>query len=155
MDHLCTYTRKQCLSLQNCEISRVNLKKIEWRFGIESPPKNSFDILHLLCCAVLSHFSHVWLFATLWTVAHQAPLSMRIFQARILEWVAMPSSRGPSRPRDQTYASYVSCAAGRFFTTSATWEAQNKSYLSCRSRWVPCRTIVRSQHSVGKASSRG
>ena len=29
-----------------------------------------------LRACVLSHFSHVWLFATLWTVAHQAPLSM-------------------------------------------------------------------------------
>ena len=37
--------------------------------------------------------SHVRLFATPWTVAHQAPLSMGILQARILEWVAMPSSR--------------------------------------------------------------
>ena len=30
-------------------------------------------------------------------------------QARILEWVAMPSSRGSSQPRDQTHISYVSC----------------------------------------------
>ena len=30
----------------------------------------------------------------------QAPLSMTIFQARILKWVAMPSSRGSSQPRD-------------------------------------------------------
>ena len=37
-----------------------------------------------------------------WTVAHQAPLSMRILQAILLEWVAMPSSRGSSQPRDQT-----------------------------------------------------
>ena len=37
--------------------------------------------------------------ATPWTVACQAPLSMGIFQARILEWVAMPSSRGSSQPR--------------------------------------------------------
>ena len=36
-----------------------------------------------------------------------------IFQARLLEWVAMPSSRGPSRPRDQTHVSHV---AGRLFT---------------------------------------
>ena len=36
-----------------------------------------------------------------------------ILQARILEWVAMPSSRGSSQPRDQTE---VSCIAGRFFT---------------------------------------
>ena len=32
------------------------------------------------------------------TVAHQAPLSMGILQARTLEWVAMPSSRGSSDP---------------------------------------------------------
>ena len=32
-----------------------------------------------------------------------------IFQARILEWVAMPSSRGSSRPRDWTPVSWVSC----------------------------------------------
>ena len=32
-----------------------------------------------------------------------------ILQARIVEWVAMPSSRGSSQPRDQTHISYVSC----------------------------------------------
>ena len=32
-----------------------------------------------------------------------------IFQARTLEWVAMSSSRGSSRPRDRTGVSYVSC----------------------------------------------
>ena len=46
-----------------------------------------------------------------------------ILQARILEWVAMPSSRGSSPPKDQTRVSFVWPAlAGRFFTTSATWE---------------------------------
>ena len=46
----------------------------------------------------------------------------RILQARILEWVAMPSSRRFSGPRDGTHVSYVSALAARFFTTSATWE---------------------------------
>ena len=41
-------------------------------------------------CAVLSH---VQLFATPWSVARQAPLSMGILQVGILEWVAIPSSR--------------------------------------------------------------
>ena len=36
-----------------------------------------------------------------------------ILQARTLEWVVIPFSRGPSQPRDQTQ---VSCIAGRFFT---------------------------------------
>jgi len=43
--------------------------------------------------------------ATPWTVAHQAPVSMEIPQARLLEWVAMPSSRRLSQPRDQTQVS--------------------------------------------------
>ena len=43
-----------------------------------------------------------------------------ILQARILEWVAFPFSRGSSQPRDQTQ---VSCIAGRFFTSWATREA--------------------------------
>ena len=59
----------------------------------------------------LNHFSHVQLFVTLWTIPYQAPLSMR---GRILEWVAMPFSRGSSQPRDQIQ---VSCIAGRFLTS--------------------------------------
>ena len=64
--------------------------------------------------------SHVWLFEILWTVAHQAPLSMRILQARILEWVAILFSRQSSWPREWTW---VPCIAGRFFTVWATREA--------------------------------
>ena len=50
----------------------------------------------------------------------QALLSMRILQAGILEWVAMPSSRGTSRPRNQTDVSFI---AGGFITSWATREA--------------------------------
>ena len=51
-------------------------------------------------CSVTSVLSDF--FATLWTVAHQDPLSMGILQPRILEWVAISSSRGSSQSRDQT-----------------------------------------------------
>ena len=54
-----------------------------------------------VCVRPESLSRRVRLFATPWTVAHQAPLSMGILQARILEWVAMPSSRGSSGLRDQ------------------------------------------------------
>ena len=43
-----------------------------------------------------------------------------ILQARILEWVAMPSSRGSSQPRDRTQVSRIE---GKFFTVWATREA--------------------------------
>ena len=44
-----------------------------------------------------------------------------ILQARILEWVAVPFSRGSCQPRDWTQVSHF---AGRFFTIWATREAQ-------------------------------
>ena len=50
----------------------------------------------------------------------------RISQARILEWVAISSSRGSFWPRDPTCAS---CIAGRFFTCWAIGEAQLKAIL--------------------------
>ena len=43
-----------------------------------------------------------------------------ILQARILEWVAVPFSRGSSQNRDQTQVSHIE---GRFFTSWATREA--------------------------------
>ena len=69
-------------------------------------------------CAVLS-FSVM--FDSLWTTAHQAPLSMGILQARIPEWVATPSFRGSSQRRDWIQVSHI---AGGFFTIWATREAQ-------------------------------
>ena len=60
----------------------------------------------VICMFVCVHaLSHVQLFATPWTVAHQAPSVHGILQARVLEWVAMPSSRESSQPRDQTRVS--------------------------------------------------
>ena len=60
-----------------------------------------------------------------------------ILQARILEWVAIPFSRGFSWPRDWTQ---VSCIAGRFFTVWAIREAQNNGHKSnkrnCILRWT-------------------
>ena len=58
-----------------------------------------------------------------------------ICQARILEWIAMPSSRGSSWPRDQTCVSMSPALGGGFFTTSATWEAQ---YIHGPSLNHPC-----------------
>ena len=50
----------------------------------------------------------VLLFVTPWTVAPGSSVH-GILQARTLQWVAMPSSRGSSQPRDQTHISCVSC----------------------------------------------
>ena len=79
---------------------------------------------------MLSHFSQVQLFTTLRTC--QAPLSMGFSRQeywsekkkkRILEWVAKPSSRASSQPRDQTCISFISDIGRQFLYTSAVWEA--------------------------------
>ena len=53
-------------------------------------------------------------------------------QARILEWVAIPFSRGSSQPRDQTQVSH---SAGRFFTIWATREAPDGILFNFKKEW--------------------
>ena len=59
----------------------------------------------------------VQLFATLWTVACQAPPPIEVLQARILDQVAISFTRGSSWPRDWTHVSCVSCIGDGFFAT--------------------------------------
>ena len=61
------------------------------------------------------YISVVWLYVTLHTVACQTPVPMGNLQPRILEWIAVPSSRGFSQLRDRT-----PCLMS---TISTTWEA--------------------------------
>ena len=60
-------------------------------------------------------------------------------QARILEWVAMPSSRGSSWPKDRTCNSCGSCIAGESFTTeplgSPNENIKSSSKVKCTRRW--------------------
>ena len=83
--------------------------------------------IHVLRLVTQSH-------PTLWSpMNYSLPGSSvhEILQARILEWVTMPTSRGSSQPRDQTQASRI---AGRLFTIWATRKAQEYwSELQCPS----------------------
>ena len=55
-----------------------------------------------------------------------------ILQARILEWIAMHSSKGSSQSRVEPTSPTSSALAGGFFTTSATWEALVSLYGSLK-----------------------
>ena len=75
---------------------------------------------------VLSCFSHVQLFATIWTAAHQVPLSMGFSRQEYCSGLPCPPLGDLPHP-GIALASFTSSAlAGRFFTTSATWEAHMK-----------------------------
>ena len=65
-----------------------------------------------------------------------------LLQARILEWVAFPFSRGSSQPRDGTQ---VFRTAGRFFTSWATREAQKKVEMPLEEK-ADCSFWVRKAH---------
>ena len=76
-----------------------------------------------LCHCKLSCFSRVRLFATLWTVARQAPLSMGFSRQEC--WSGLPCPPRGDLPNwgIQLASACVSCIAGVFFATSTTWEA--------------------------------
>ena len=77
-----------------------------------------------VCVYVLSRFSRSRSLRPYGPYSLPGSSAHAILQARILEWVAMPSSRRSSRTSGIEPVSLTSPAfAGSFFTTSATWEA--------------------------------
>ena len=81
--------------------------------------------------SMLSCFSHVRIFATLWTIAHQTSLCMGRYRQE--HWGELPCPPPVDLPYLETEPiSLMSPSlACRFFTTSATWEAP------CMAYWVP------------------
>ena len=69
---------------------------------------------------MLSHFSHVRLFVTLWMVA---PLSTELSRQEYWSGLPCPPAGDPPNPRKEPASLRSSELGGRFFTTSATWEA--------------------------------
>ena len=73
--------------------------------------------------SMLSCFSFVSLFATLWTVAHQVPLSMGFSRQEYWSGLPCPPAGDLSNPGIKPMSFMSPALAGRFFTTSSTWEA--------------------------------
>ena len=70
-----------------------------------------------VCCCFCAALSHIWLFATPWSVAHQVPLSIEFSRQEILKWVAIFFSRGSSQPNALTYVSSSSCISRWILST--------------------------------------
>ena len=111
------------------EAFRINSKRpkvyleCKWVWALEILGMSWSQDAKCPTCTRLS-LSHVRLFVTPWTIACQAPLSMEFFQARIVKWVAMPTFRGSSQPRDRTW---VSCGATRNIPQTQA----NSSHSAC------------------------
>ena len=118
----------------NCKMNQQGNIWLTWSYSVgvsdcSSKFVNKLQDIALLksvsvSACVLCHFSRVRLFATLWIIACQAPLSMGF--SRHEYWSGLPCPPPGDLPDPGIRpASLMSPAlAGSFFTTSATWEAQ-------------------------------
>ena len=69
-----------------------------------------------------------------------------IFQARILEWVGISSSRVSFWPRDQTHVSCFSCTAGGLFTTEPLGKPYKRHEENRSSEKLTTKSWHRSHH---------
>ena len=74
-----------------------------------------------MCVCMLSLFNHVLLVAILWTVAHQAPLSMGFSSQEYWSGLPCPPPGDLPDPGIKSASLTFPALAGGFFTTSATW----------------------------------
>ena len=85
-----------------------------------------YIIQHVTC--MLSCFSHVQVFATLWIVVHQAPLSVVFSQQEYWSGLPRPPPGDLLNPGIEPKSLMSPVLAAGFFTTSTTWEAQHVTY---------------------------
>ena len=103
-------------SVAHLNIHKWPCKHFAGKLGVQ------FSFLPAVCC-MLPHFSPIRLFATLWTIACQAPLSMGFSRQEYWSGLLCPPPGDlPNLGTEPISLTSISFA-GRLFTTSATWEA--------------------------------
>ena len=86
-----------------------------------------------VCVCVLSCFSCVRLFVTLWTVAPQAPLSMEFFRQEYWSELPCPPPRDLPNPGIKPVSFMSPALAGILFTTGTTWKAPSHMWPHLKS----------------------
>ena len=85
-------------------------------------------MISLMHACMFSHFSHVWLFVTLWSIVHQVHLSVRF--SRQEYWSGLPCCPPGDLPGPETkHTSLASPALRADSLHWATWEAQYHSHM--------------------------
>ena len=108
---------------------------IRWPGECKSNPQGDITS-HLLECVHAQSLSHVRLCANLWTIAHQAPLSMRF--SRQEYWSGLPCPPPGDLPNPGIKPTTLTSPelAGRFFTTSTTWKVHPLERLLTKSQKI-------------------
>ena len=102
--------------------------------NIQAPPLSS-HVTNISCIQIMRELPRVPLFVTPWTVAPPGSSAHGIFQARMLEWIAISFSRESSWPRDQTHVSWIGTWILYHWTT---WEAPSRSYFPMQDQFKCC-----------------
>ena len=113
--HMCVHTHTHTWVL-------VKLVKSEWVLWVcpcRYPGSDCVVVVFLLLS-----LSCVRLFRDSMDCSPSGSSAYGISQARILEWLAISSSKGSSQSRDQTHISYSSCFGRQILNHWANWEAQ-------------------------------
>ena len=93
---------------------------------------------------MLNCFSHIWLCVTLWILAHQAPLSIGFSRQEYWSGLSCPFPGDLPDPAIEPVTLRSPALAGRFFTTSTTWE-KFISWLD--DQYLP-QYLIYSKHSI-------
>ena len=124
--------------------------------------RHKFGSSHLdpksVSAETFSYFSHVWLFATLWVVAHQAPLSMGFSKQEYWSGLPFPSSILSSGPLINItkvifLAPIISVQFRHLWLLATPWTAARQASLSLTSSWsllklVSIKLVVPSNHLI-------
>ena len=121
----------------HCSIAQVLIFVRNWDYGKLMFFKNRvsqywtywyFDSCKVsVLCIVLSHFNHIQLFVTLWTVAHQTRCPWDSI-GKNTGVASVSFSRGSSRSRDQSWISHISWISRQILYDWATREAHLMYY---------------------------
>ena len=104
--------------------------------GCPSPPGNARCLPCMCACSAASVISsHALTLGDATDYGLPASSVHGIFPARILECVAIPSSRESSQPRDLTRISHLSCIAGRSFTAEPPGKPKISLFCTSFRRW--------------------
>ena len=96
-------------------------KGIKWDIIWKSRQKSRSCFSYYACVCVLSHFGHVWLIATLRTMAHQVPLSMGCSRQQYWCGLPCPPPGDLPDPGIKPVSLMSPALAGRFFTMTWIW----------------------------------
>ena len=99
---------------------------VRWGPSTHEGPNSSRTWRPDIRVSMLSHFSHVRLCATLWTAACQAPLTMGFLRQEYCRQLPCPPPGDLPNPETEPVSLMSPELAGRFFTTSTTWEPRDQ-----------------------------